>query len=400
MKKSFYFCGQIIPEKIMEENFEELKSHISVAGNTFYNALLDGISGTDSEVYTSTLLPKKLCDLYDKKFDGKWKTFFEKRSEKFVFRIINNLTSSVKGIFKFNKAEKSSQKYVVFDVLRLGAAVGGILACNILRIKKIGIVTDVPGYRIKTTEKEGFFKKFCDKFAQVLLKSFDCYVLLSESMSEVIPLNGKPYTVIEGLYRISDYDKKEDIDKYNEFTIMYAGSLMYRYGIMNLVNAVRAIEDEDIRLLVFGDGEAKEEIIDISEEDNRICYKGSVSHGEILCEERKASLLVNPRPVEDEYVKYSFPSKNMEYMASGTPVLLTNIPSLPEEYKEYVYLASNGSEEELNKQIISIKRSDDKASVSKKSLLARKFILENKNQYVQAEKLVDFLNKCERINGK
>lgn len=37
-------------------------------------------------------------------------------------------------------------------------------------------------------------------------------------------------------------------------------------------------------------------------------------------------------------MKYSFPSKTMEYMSTGTPVLTTVLPGMPKEYHPYVYL--------------------------------------------------------------
>lgn len=399
LKKAFYFCGQVIPSDLLEKNFDKLNSYISAAGNTFYNALLDGLSENNDSVYTSVLLPKEISDSCKENYKGKWNIFFMTTPKNFLIRVFNNFTASIKGIFRFNRAEKQAEKYVVFNVLRLGAVIGGLIACSILGIKKIGVVTDVPGYRIKTEKKESMFRGFCDFLGQKLIKSFNCYILLSEAMAQVIPVNDKPYIIIEGLYR-ADGDKDiSDLEKYEDYTVMYAGSLHYKYGIMNLVNAVRNTDDPSIRLLIFGGGEAKDEICRISQEDARICYKGIVSHGEILRQERKASLLVNPRPVDDEYVKYSFPSKNMEYMASGTPVLLTNIPSLPNEYKEYVFLAENGSCAEIQRMITEIKNFEDQNFTVKKAEFARNFILENKREYIQAARLVEFLDKCERFNG-
>ena len=60
-----------------------------------------------------------------------------------------------------------------------------------------------------------------------------------------------------------------------------------------------------------------------------------------VAEELKATLLVNPRPTTEEFTIYSFPSKNMEYMASGTPLLTTKLPGMPEEYHQYVLAILN-----------------------------------------------------------
>ena len=81
----------------------------------------------------------------------------------------------------------------------------------------------------------------------------------------------------------------------------------------------------------------------------------------------------------------------MEYMASGTPVLLTDIPSLPEEYKEYVYIAKDNKAETLSEEICKIKEAREEST--KKAYLARNFILEKKNEKIQALRLIEFLQK-------
>lgn len=389
MDKAFYFCGQVIPSRLLEKNFDSFGKQVSPAANTFYNALLDGLCENGARVYTSLVLPGVNVSDLEQDYEGKWQISFGKAKSSFISRVMKSFTTSFSGIRSFQRKEKKSEKYVVFNVLRLGASLGGLFACRLFGLKTVGIVTDVPGYRIKEA-KGGFFRTLCDKIARKILGSFDCYVLLSEAMAEVMPKK-KPYIVFEGLYH-ADQDKEvERAEKFENFTVMYAGSLHYQYGIMNLVKAVQRLPDEDIRLHIYGSGEAKDEIESISKSDPRIAFFGSVSHGEILKQIRKASLLVNPRPVEDEYVKYSFPSKNMEYMASGTPVLLTDIPSLPEEYKEYIFTAKNNGAETLSEKIAEIKHFSGQNSVTKKATDAREFILAKKSERVQAARLIQFL---------
>lgn len=57
--------------------------------------------------------------------------------------------------------------------------------------------------------------------------------------------------------------------------------------------------------------------------DNRNKYFRVVPNQAVAEEELKATLLVNLRPSNEEFTKYSFPSKNMEYMVLGTPTLTT-----------------------------------------------------------------------------
>lgn len=231
-----------------------------------------------------------------------------------------------------------------------------------------------------------------DRLGRTLLNKFDMYILLSEEMKNVIDIEKKSYIIIEGIY---DFSKKKEIEygvdsfSDNQFNIVYAGSLYYEYGIMNLVNAVELLNYADIELLIFGSGEAEKEIKKIAENNKRIVFGGLVPRDCVLEYERKASLLVNPRPVEDEYVKYSFPSKNMEYMASGTPVLLTNIPSLPDEYKKYVILADTNDVDVLKTKIEYIYSNQKKFSDLGEK--AQKFILREKNKKKQSLKLIELI---------
>ena len=92
---------------------------------------------------------------------------------------------------------------------------------------------------------------------------------------------------------------------------------------------------------------------------------------------------MNPRPVDDEYVKYSFPSKNMEYMASGTSTLLTAIPSMPESYYPFVHLIPDNSVEHLKMGIQEAYRRWIHGESDSVAECASRFILENKTPQVQ-----------------
>ena len=93
-----------------------------------------------------------------------------------------------------------------------------------------------------------------------------------------------------------------------------------------------------LNLIYKEGGDFEEELKEICQEHTDIKYFGIVSNDIVVKEQLKATLLVNLRPTNEEYTKYSFPLKNMEYMVSSTPVLTSNLPGMPEEYKKYVYL--------------------------------------------------------------
>ena len=117
---------------------------------------------------------------------------------------------------------------------------------------------------------------------------------------------------------------------------------------------------------------------------------GVASNDVVVAEELRATLLINPRPTNEDYTQYSFPSKNMEYMASGTPVLTTKLPGMPQEYYPYVYLLEDESAEGMAKALKEI-LSKPAEELSQKGSETKKFVMEQKNNISQAKRLLDML---------
>jgi glycosyltransferase involved in cell wall biosynthesis len=131
--------------------------------------------------------------------------------------------------------------------------------------------------------------------------------------------------------------------------------------------------------------------------DSRISYFGVVPNKVVIADQIKASLLVNPRPSNLELAKFSFPSKNMEYMVSGTPLLTTALPGMPGEYYEHVYIIQNenalGIYQSLN-QLLAL----PKEELHMKGNKAKQFVLEKKSNSVQALRVFNLVMKLLESN--
>lgn len=206
-------------------------------------------------------------------------------------------------------------------------------------------------------------------------------------MNEIVNPKAKPYIVMEGI--ADDIDIKENVKKENY--VMYAGSLYDRFGIKKLVDAFDMIKDKSLELYLFGSGETVEYIKKKEKINESIQYKGSKTNSEIIIAERKAKLLINPRPTNNEFTKYSFPSKTIEYMLSGTPVLTTKLQGIPQEYYDYLYTINDESVEGIKNSIENIIKSESEKSLEEKGRKARKFILENKNKEAQGMRIINFV---------
>ncbi|WP_161987790.1 glycosyltransferase [Arcticibacter tournemirensis] len=236
----------------------------------------------------------------------------------------------------------------------------------------------------------GVFEKW---MLNMCIPSVDAYVLISKHMKDRLPINKKPYIIIEGIYNpqkaeVVEVDKKAKDMK----TVFYSGALNARNGILFLVKSFKLIKQDNYRLLICGDGESREEIKSEALKDKRIIYKGQVPRGEAMKLQRSSTLLVSPRLPDNEFTKYSFPSKIIEYLASGVPTLMYKLEGIPDEYYDHCYSLDDTSISSLADKIESICQ-QSKEVLSAKGRSAQKFVYQNKNPHVQVDKMVKMVYK-------
>ena len=274
---------------------------------------------------------------------------------------------------------------VVVDGLNRVTALSAMLAARLRGKPCVGIVTDLPDMLSGS--------RFSKGLANFVIRHCTHYVLLTEAMNDYLNKQGKPYVILEGHADITMADRIPAMEKKAEQRIcFYAGGVSKQYGLANLVEGFRKADLPNTRLHIYGPGDYVKQLQQIAAEDGRIFYGGMLLNTEIVDREQEATLLVNPRPTDEEYVKYSFPSKTMEYMASGTPVLTTVLPGMPREYHPYVYLLEEETVDGIAKMLQKVLAHSDEELFQKGSA-ARRFVLEQKNNVIQARKILEMLSK-------
>ncbi len=260
-------------------------------------------------------------------------------------------------------------------------------------VRLCSVIADLPQYTdtlmVKIRNKL-FFKPF-DQY----IHQFDSYVLLTKYMKDIVGCREDNFIVSEGVYDETTTPRSTSHVEKDKFVILYTGMLHKQFGILNLISAVHQIPDKDIELHLCGYGDALTEINSMAEKDPRVKYLGVVSRDKALEEQTKASLLVNPRiPDNNPFTKYSFPSKTLEYLASGTPTLLYKLDGIPEEYYDYCYSIGpeNTDVVSLVNAIVKIKNKPQE-EISNMGKRARLFVLNNKNSIVMSSYIVDLLKR-------
>ena len=274
---------------------------------------------------------------------------------------------------------------VIVDGLNRVTALSAMLAARLRGRPCIGIVTDLPDMLGGSA--------FSKKLANFVIRHCTGYVLLTEAMNGYLNKSGKPYVILEGHSDISMNQRIPSPEKkVSPRVCFYAGGVSRQYGLANLVEGFLAADLPNAQLHIYGPGDYVKELQQIAAEDSRVFYGGMLLNTQIVDKEQEATLLVNPRPTDEEYVKYSFPSKTMEYMASGTPVLTTVLPGMPKEYHPYVYLLEDETAEGIAAKLKEVLSESDE-ELFRRGCEARTFVLEQKNNVVQAQKILEMLKR-------
>lgn len=290
----------------------------------------------------------------------------------------------------YTKSNAYLQKYknavVVCNILNISVALGAVFAARKNGNRVIGFITDMPIFMFG---KNSIYKAIDD----FIISQCTDLIFLTKQMSYKYGKKNKNYSIIEGLADFSNLEKYwesiigDQVNTAQSRVLMYAGSLHKCYGIEMLVKAFSRIKKENIELHIYGKGDFEKELIKYTKSNKNIRYFGAVPNEQIVLAEKEADLLINPRTSEGEYTKYSFPSKIIEYMASGTPVLMNMLPGIPDEYREYCYCFESETVDGYVNSLNSILSMDLK-SLQVMGEKAQRFVYLNKNYTAQVKKIL------------
>ncbi|MEO7189965.1 MAG: glycosyltransferase [Vicinamibacterales bacterium] len=178
-----------------------------------------------------------------------------------------------------------------------------------------------------------------------LIPKFDGHAVVSEAIVEDF-LPGRRVCRIEGGIRPDDFGaetRPEAPTTPSLFRAVLAGTLDVHNGVELALDAFSRLPQDGYELVVAGSGAMARVVEERASIDSRIVFRGFLSFDEVLALYRSADVLLNLRVTRAMDTRYFFPSKMMECMASGTPVLSTLTGHVEEEFGDFVYLLRDES---------------------------------------------------------
>ncbi len=390
-------------KQMLKSNINVSKYGMQESGYKFHHLILDGMVENNNKVYS--LIGRPISSKSHKK--TYWKNVINEENN-IIYEhiglinipILKNFFAGVSFFFKtlkwIKKNENNKYKCIIIDAAYITIIPFINFATKIKKCPKIAIVCDIYEYMadVKDARKDSKkIHKLISKCMHNQYKKIDGFVFLTEAMNEVLNHNSKPYIIMEGLVDSKMVSKKPPKKGPKKDIIMYAGALREQYGVKNLVEGFMNYANDNAELWIFGAGDYAPVIENQMRKDKRIKFYGIVDNKTVVEKEQQVSLLINPRPFNQEFTKYSFPSKNMEYMVSGTPLLTTKLPGMPQEYYDYVYLINGNSKEDITNSLNEV-FSHSYKELREKGLKTREFVLNKKNNVIQSNRII---NLCKEV---
>ncbi|CAO3310393.1 glycosyltransferase [Pseudomonas putida] len=254
-------------------------------------------------------------------------------------------------------------------------------------------IPDLPSY-MDAAMGRGRLLKFLKRVDSALLsrlvQSARGLIVISRPMVEDNPAwKGIPYMVVEGIS--ADPQPAVEVKAGDKKTILYAGGVNRAYGILELVEGFLR-SGIDYELVICGRGDLEGYLKDVSARHPSVHYLGFVSPAEVERLQARASLLVITRDPAERYTRYSFPSKLIEYMSAGIPVLTTRLMGIPEPYFNYLNVIDGFSTEAVSESLVTISNSAEH-SLFAKAAHGKVWVSETKTGRVVGQQVIEFMEK-------
>lgn len=266
-------------------------------------------------------------------------------------RIAKYIPTQLRMSYRLARASATTDLWIFF--------IGGpVSPLPILTAKLFGkkVVLAYGGSGIESMRTQS---KVLSKLAQILTRASstlsDKIILYSQNLVQEYNFKKYRHKISMANEYFLDFNKfkiQKQLDERDNL-IGYIGRLSPEKGILNFVKAVPEVlkERDEIRFLVGGDGQLRDEIEKYLDSENltgKVKLVGWIPHDELLNYLNELKLIVLPSYTE------GLPGIMLEAMACGTPVLVTPVGAIPDVIKhgETGFIMENNSPKSIARDIL------------------------------------------------
>jgi glycosyltransferase involved in cell wall biosynthesis len=266
---------------------------------------------------------------------------------------VKTLTTSVTlvpELLRWAWRNRGRPRAVLLYNVNIPPGIVGLLASRLSGTRIFAIVADiqVPGSGFYA---DTFLRRADYRVQTRTLPLLDGLIVLTKRMAaDFAP--GTPWLLMEGGVPEEAVAGPLPASKEKEpgapVVFMYSGTLTDLKGIPLLLAGFERARGQHLRLWIAGGGPLRAQVEAAAARDPRIRFFGSLPHAEVLRAYEDVDVLVNPHSTRHVTARYLFPSKLLEYLAMGRPVITTcSTPEVREEYGDVAYVMDKEDPAEL-----------------------------------------------------
>lgn len=395
MSHAIAFVGSIVPE-------HELPKYpaASVAGNKYQLGLLRELQSHFRSIDVLSITPTKMQRLRKASVSRQhsWQLSDTSKVHALPFvnvLILKQLTCAASIAIQTTswafKNRNQRRIVVIYNPISY-IAIPALIISKLSRTRTTMILADVPFPKEKRGIS-GILKRLEDQTEMRLIQCTDSLICLTRQAADDFG-NGRPALVVEGGSDESSQDPSNFVENCdgNEatFRVVFTGSLDEVSGIKLLLDAARLIQEDNIQVHIYGAGPMQSYVEETaSSHPEKIVWHGKVPHSQALLAQQDANVLVSPRLPDGFVTKYTFPSKLLEYLKTGNPVLMNRLEGIGSEYLAFVNIPESVTPESWARELEAMATSQNSLDV--KASKGARFVHKRKNWREQAIRVAIFL---------
>lgn len=206
-----------------------------------------------------------------------------------------------------------------------------LLACRLTKSEYMPFIMDiyVPGEAIANNWMRRFEfdnqKRIIPKVDGLLVANKAIVEDFARDQDSILMDGGVPENFIANF--------KNAVTKENRpFHVVYAGRLCPLKGVDLLLEAIAEMKEPNIRFTITGTGPMQDQVKKAAMLDPRVTYTGLIPRRDLMDVYKNADLVLNLQRTDNRTHRYVFPSKVVECLATGVPLLTTRTGHAESEF--------------------------------------------------------------------
>ena len=198
------------------------------------------------------------------------------------------------------------------------------------------------------------------------------YITLTSGLNELFNQHNRANFTLEGV--LENRFKEVDTNEYGKY-LFYNGNLETKFGIYDLINAFKELNEPDLKLVITGYHEDKKKLEKAIQDNQNIINLGMLSIDEVLSFENNSVANISPRPYSEDFDRFLIPNHLIDYLGSKSVTISVRNSKLQPLFEESaIWVNSSDKEDLINgiKEVLNMKNADRLAMIKKANADANK----------------------------